>query len=67
MAAIIEFFNANAVGIAAVFGALWALSEALSVFPGVKSNGVFQLLSNIIKFVWGMFKKPEPTSAEQKQ
>lgn len=31
-----------------VFGALFALSEFLSFFPGVKSNGVFQLIWNAL-------------------
>lgn len=32
-----------------ILSALLALSEALSLIPAVKSNGVFQLILNIVK------------------
>ena len=32
---------------------LGGISEALSLIPGVKANGVFQLLANIIKAISG--------------
>jgi len=35
--------------IAIVVTALFAVSEALSLIPKVKSNGVFQLIANIIR------------------
>lgn len=38
---------------AVIFGALWAVSEALSLIPAVKSNGVFQLVFNMLKKVRG--------------
>ena len=37
--------------IAIVVIALFAVSEALSLIPKVKSNGVFQLIANIIRKV----------------
>lgn len=36
-----------------VISALFAVSEALSLIPAVKSNGVFQLIFNVIKKVAG--------------
>lgn len=36
-----------------VVTALWAVSEALSLIPDVKSNGVFQLIYNTLKKVAG--------------
>jgi len=33
--------------------ALLAVSEALSLVPGIKSNGVFQLFWNILKAISG--------------
>ena len=35
--------------IAIFLGALWGLSEALSLIPAIKANGVFQLIGNIIR------------------
>jgi len=37
--------------IAIVVTALFAVSEALSLIPKVKSNGIFQLIANIIRKV----------------
>lgn len=34
-------------------GALWAISEALSLIPVVKSNGIFQLIVNVLKSILG--------------
>lgn len=31
-----------------VFGVLFGVSEALSLIPAVRANGVFQLVSNIL-------------------
>ncbi len=45
-----EFIHGNAV---IILGALFAISEALALIPGIKSNSVFQLLFNIIKGVSG--------------
>jgi len=36
-----------------VLAALWAISEVLTIFPGVKANGIFQLVVNILKTVMG--------------
>lgn len=36
-----------------VMSCLFAISEALSVVPAIKANGVFQLLVNIIKAFLG--------------
>lgn len=32
-----------------IFGVLFGVSESLSLIPGVKANGVFQLIQNILK------------------
>ena len=37
--------------LAAVMSVLFALSEALSLIPSVKSNGVFQAIVAVIKFI----------------
>lgn len=42
--------------ISIVAGALLALSEALSLIPGVKANGVFQVIWNILKMFAGKKK-----------
>lgn len=34
-----------------ILGALLAVSEALSLFPKVKSNGIFQLAYNILRSI----------------
>lgn len=36
-----------------VLGSLLALSEALALIPGVKSNSIFQLVVNLIKQLLG--------------
>ena len=38
-------------------GALWGVSEALSLIPSVKANGVFQLVFNIIQRLYGTAKR----------
>lgn len=37
--------------VGAIFGALLAISEALSFIPAVKANGIFQLVMNLMKMV----------------
>jgi hypothetical protein len=39
--------------VAIVVGALFAVSEALSLIPAVKSNGVFQFIFNLLKILAG--------------
>lgn len=41
-----EFIIANQVEI---LGTLWLISEALSMIPSVKANGVFQLFVEAVK------------------
>lgn len=36
-----------------IAGALFAISEALSLIPSVKSNSVFQLIQNALKKILG--------------
>lgn len=43
--------------VAITTGALLAVSEALSLIPAVKSNGVIQLVFNIFRSIAGMFVK----------
>jgi len=40
-----------------ILAAALAVSEALSMIPGLKSNGIFQLVYNILKFIAGKGKK----------
>jgi len=39
-----------------ILAALLAISEALSLIPQVKSNGVFQLIHNLLKSLAGKGK-----------
>lgn len=39
--------------IAVILGALFAVSEALALIPVVKSNSIFQFISNTIKKIAG--------------
>lgn len=39
--------------VAIIATAAWAVSEALSLIPGVKANGVFQVIYQIIKRLAG--------------
>lgn len=39
--------------IAVVATAAWAVSEALSLIPQVKANGIFQVLAGIVKRMAG--------------
>ena len=43
-----QFIQENWVAIVAVLG---SISEGLSLIPGVKSNGIFQLIFGLIKSV----------------
>lgn len=38
---------------AAIFAALWGLSEALASIPQIKANSVFQAVANIVKKLAG--------------
>ena len=40
-----------------VIGALLAISEALSLIPGVQSNGVFQVIWRLLKILAGPKKE----------
>ena len=40
-----------------IVSAALAISEALSLIPGIKSNGIFQLVYNILKFLAPSGKK----------
>lgn len=35
--------------LAIIFGVLFGISEALSMIPALKSNGIFQMVLNILK------------------
>lgn len=48
----------DAVTISIIIGALLAVSEALSLIPGVASNGVFQVLWNVLKLLAGAKEEP---------
>lgn len=41
-----------------ILGALLGVSEALSLIPGIKSNGIFQLFYNLIAGALGKDKLP---------
>jgi hypothetical protein len=47
--AVIEWLKSPAG--AALFAGLFALSEAIGAIPSVKASGVFQAVSNALKFV----------------
>ena len=40
-----------------ILGAALAISEALSLIPGINSNGIFQLIYNMLKILAGAGKK----------
>lgn len=40
-----------------ILSAALAISEALSLIPGIKSNGIFQLIYNMLKILAGTGKK----------
>jgi hypothetical protein len=40
-----------------ILAALWSVSEALSLIPAVKSNGVFQVIFNVIQRLYGTAKR----------
>ena len=42
--------------LAIALGVLFGISEALSLVPSIKANGIFQLVLNILKAI---LKKPE--------
>ncbi len=42
-----------------IVGALLAVSEALSLIPGVRSNGIFQVVWNVLKIIGGTPPKKE--------
>ena len=45
--------------ITAIISALYVISEALSLIPAVKANGIFQLLWNVLKIAAGEKKKED--------
>ena len=45
--------NLDQNSMAVILAALFAVSEALSLIPQVKSNGVFQFVFNVLKKVKG--------------
>lgn len=49
----------DALTISIIVGALLAVSEALSLIPAVKSNGIFQVLWRILKAVAGAKEKED--------
>lgn len=49
----------DATTITIIVGALLAVSEALSLIPAVKANGIFQVLWRILKAVAGEKEKEE--------
>ena len=38
-----------------ILGVLFGLSEVLAMIPGIKSNSVFQMIYNSLKFLKGKF------------
>jgi hypothetical protein len=51
---IFTFWAANS---AVILGALWGISEVLSLIPSIKANGVFQFLFNLLKAAKDKIKK----------
>lgn len=50
----------DATTIGVIIAALLAVSEALSLIPQVKANGVFQVLWNVLKMLAGERKDETP-------
>ena len=50
----LDFIQNNMVAILGFVG--WGVSELLSLFPGVKSNGVVQLVVNIVDAIISKLK-----------
>jgi hypothetical protein len=47
--------------VAVILGSLLSLSEILSLIPGIKSNGIFQLIVNSIRSIKdALFPKKDP-------
>jgi len=51
----------DAITISVIVGALLAVSEALSLIPAVKANGIFQCILNVLKIVAGAKNTSEKT------
>ena len=49
----------DAVTLSVIIGGLLALSEMLSLIPGVKSNGIFQMAWHVLKILAGEKKEEE--------
>lgn len=45
--------------ISIIIGVLLAISEALSMIPAVRSNGIFQMLWNVLKIMAGTKEKED--------
>jgi len=45
--------------ISIIIGAALAVSEALSLIPGVKANGIFQVVWRVLKIIAGAKEKEE--------
>lgn len=45
--------------ISIIIGALLAVSEALSLIPSLRTNGIFQMAWNVLKLLAGDKKKEE--------
>jgi hypothetical protein len=41
-----------------IFGVLFAISEALSMIPAIKANGIFQAIYNILGAIKGKNSQP---------
>jgi hypothetical protein len=50
---VIGLLHVKAEILAAIMGVLFAVSEALGAISGLASNGVFQLIKNVIKKLAG--------------
>lgn len=49
----------DALTISIIVGALLVVSEALSLIPAVKSNGIFQMAWNVLKILAGERSKQD--------
>lgn len=56
-----QWFTENA---GLIFATLFAFSEALSLWPTVKSNGVFQAVQALLKLLKDSAKFPQPTDTK---
>lgn len=62
--AIYQWFVANSVSLAAIFLALWGLSESLAQIPWIAANSVYQAIRNGLSWVKNLLFPPAPPASK---